>query len=181
MDTDRFDELAQSLGAMRSRRGVLRACTVVMTIFHAWPRGESGVMARKNRKKHRKHKTTPSPSTVTCTPKCGRKQCGNDGCGGSCGSWPCNKISPSPSTSIFRVKPPSASTRQDWNHQMATKQGISRSDVGAWVLKGNPDETWDYFASTAGSSFNSDHSALVRTLQAVFDRDWASSYAWHLS
>ena len=40
--------------------------------------------------------------------------------------------------------------------------------------------TWDYFASTAGSSFNGDHRSLVRTLQAVFDRDWASSYAWRL-
>ena len=46
---------------------------------------------------------------------------------------------------------------------------------------GTSNMTWDYFASTAGSSFNSDHPTLVRTLQAVFDRDWASSYAWHLS
>ena len=45
---------------------------------------------------------------------------------------------------------------------------------------GTSNMTWDYFASTAGSSFNADHTALVRTLQAVFDRDWASSYAWHL-
>ena len=41
--------------------------------------------------------------------------------------------------------------------------------------------TWDYFESIAGSSFNTDHPALVRTLQAVFYRDWASSYAWRLS
>jgi phospholipase D3/4 len=45
---------------------------------------------------------------------------------------------------------------------------------------GTSNMTWDYFASTAGSSFNSNHPSLVRTLQAVFDRDWASSYAWHL-
>lgn len=45
---------------------------------------------------------------------------------------------------------------------------------------GTSNMTWDYFASTAGSSFNTDHPALVRTLQAVFDRDWASSYAWRL-
>jgi phospholipase D3/4 len=46
---------------------------------------------------------------------------------------------------------------------------------------GTSNMTWDYFASTAGSSFNTDHSALVRTLQSVFNRDWASSYAWRLS
>ncbi len=46
---------------------------------------------------------------------------------------------------------------------------------------GTSNMTWDYFASTAGSSFNADHPALVRTLQAVFDRDWASSYAWRLA
>lgn len=45
---------------------------------------------------------------------------------------------------------------------------------------GTSNMTWDYFASTAGSSFNADHPALVRTLQTVFDRDWGSSYAWRL-
>jgi phospholipase D3/4 len=42
---------------------------------------------------------------------------------------------------------------------------------------GTSNMTWDYFASTAGSSLNSNHPSLIRTLQAVFDRDWASSYA----
>jgi phospholipase D3/4 len=46
---------------------------------------------------------------------------------------------------------------------------------------GTSNMTWDYFASTAGSSFNTDHPTLVRTLQAVFDRDWASSYAWRIA
>ena len=46
---------------------------------------------------------------------------------------------------------------------------------------GTSNMTWDYFASTAGSSFNTDHSALVCTLQSVFDRDWASPYAYRLS
>ena len=45
---------------------------------------------------------------------------------------------------------------------------------------GTSNMTWDYFATTAGSSFNGNHPTLVRTLQGVFDRDWASSYAWRL-
>jgi phospholipase D3/4 len=46
---------------------------------------------------------------------------------------------------------------------------------------GTSNMTWDYFASTAGSSLNADHPGLVRTLQSVFDRDWASSNAWRLT
>jgi phospholipase D3/4 len=45
---------------------------------------------------------------------------------------------------------------------------------------GTSNMTWDYFASTAGSSFNSNHPILLRRLQSVFDRDWASSYAFRL-
>jgi phospholipase D3/4 len=45
---------------------------------------------------------------------------------------------------------------------------------------GTSNMTWDYFASTAGSSVNTDHPGLVKSLQAVFDRDWMSSYAYRL-
>jgi hypothetical protein len=31
------------------------------------------------------------------------------------------------------------------------------------------------------TKYIADHTALIRTLQAVFDRDWASSYAWRLT
>lgn len=46
---------------------------------------------------------------------------------------------------------------------------------------GTSNMTWDYFAATAGASFNADHPGLVRSLQSVFDRDWGSSYAWRLT
>jgi phospholipase D3/4 len=45
---------------------------------------------------------------------------------------------------------------------------------------GTSNMTWDYFSSTAGSSFNTDHPGLVSTLQSVFDRDWSSPYAYSL-
>jgi len=46
---------------------------------------------------------------------------------------------------------------------------------------GTSNMTWDYFASTAGSSFNANHPSLVHTLQEIFDRDWTSSYAFRLN
>lgn len=42
---------------------------------------------------------------------------------------------------------------------------------------GTSNLTWDYFYSTAGTSFNSNHAGLVTDLQAIFDRDWQSQYA----
>lgn len=46
---------------------------------------------------------------------------------------------------------------------------------------GTSNMTWDYFTATAGSSFNADHPTLVRTLQEVFNRDWASTYAYRFT
>jgi len=46
---------------------------------------------------------------------------------------------------------------------------------------GTSNMTWEYFSCTAGSSLNADHPGLVHSLQSVFDRDWASSYAWRLA
>ena len=41
---------------------------------------------------------------------------------------------------------------------------------------GTSNMTWDYFNGTAGTSFNTDHRALVLKLQEIFDRDWNSQY-----
>ena len=42
---------------------------------------------------------------------------------------------------------------------------------------GTSNLTWDYFYSTAGTSFNCNHPNLVHDLQAIFNRDWHSQYA----
>lgn len=63
-------------------------------------------------------------------------------------------------------------TRVNHTKNIATDQRINI---------GTSNMTWDYFTSTAGSSFNANHPALVRVLQSVFDRDWASSHAYHLT
>ena len=42
---------------------------------------------------------------------------------------------------------------------------------------GTSNMTWDYFNGTAGTSFNATQPSLVKQLQKIFDRDWASYYA----
>jgi phospholipase D3/4 len=43
---------------------------------------------------------------------------------------------------------------------------------------GTSNFTWDYFVNNAGTSFNSNHTGLVKKLQEIFDRDWESQYAY---
>jgi phospholipase D3/4 len=45
---------------------------------------------------------------------------------------------------------------------------------------GTSNMTWGYFHQTIGGSFNTDHPALIRQAQAIFDRDWESVYAREL-
>ena len=76
-----------------------------------------------------------------------------------------------------------------WNSTTGTHRqypGHSRVNHTKYIVTdrriniGTSNMTWDYFTSTAGSSFNTDHAGLVTTLQAVFDRDWRSPYAYAL-
>jgi phospholipase D3/4 len=41
---------------------------------------------------------------------------------------------------------------------------------------GTSNFTWDYFTSSAGTSFNCNHQGLIKKLQEIFDRDWESQY-----
>jgi hypothetical protein len=89
-----FDALARSTAAAASRRGYARALTG-LALGGLWSSllRLDDVEAKKGRKRRKKkrHKnkkkknqaTTPPP---TCTSSCAGKVCGDDGCGGSCGS-----------------------------------------------------------------------------------------------
>lgn len=46
---------------------------------------------------------------------------------------------------------------------MASGTRITRSDVGAWVLKGNPEQEWDYFAARDDEGLRSGRKALNQT------------------
>jgi hypothetical protein len=94
MDHDRFDSLTRSFGAAASRRSLVRAFGGGLTALLGWPHGGSEVVAKnKGGKKHKKKKTqTPPPPSATCTPRCRRKVCGDDGCGGSCGSCAAGQV-----------------------------------------------------------------------------------------
>jgi hypothetical protein len=57
---------------------------------------------------------------------------------------------------------------------MATsRQQLSHSDIGAWVFKGNPQDTWDYFAALKDSG---------QAPGELVDGDWTvgSTYRTHL-
>src|SRR4051794_24025738 len=87
MDAGRFDVLTRSLAVFPSRRDVLRGLAGGGLGFSI-VRPPDGTEAKHKRKKKQKKETpqTPSPPATTCTPRCGRKVCGDDRCGGSCGS-----------------------------------------------------------------------------------------------
>jgi hypothetical protein len=86
MNQHRIAALTRSLTHVPSRRDVLRGfASGVLGLGTLWLEGAQA--RNKHRKKHKRKKTkAPSPPAATCTPRCGRKVCGDDGCGGSCGN-----------------------------------------------------------------------------------------------
>src|SRR5262249_36562677 len=87
VESQRFDAIVRSLSRLPSRRDILRGF-IGTGIGLGTLRAEATEAKSKHHKKHRgeQSQSPPSRPSATCTPRCGRKRCGDDGCGGSCGS-----------------------------------------------------------------------------------------------
>jgi phospholipase D3/4 len=72
---------------------------------------------------------------------------------------------------------------QDTTGSSAVFPAFSRVNHAKYVVTdrranvGTSNMQWGYYYNTAGASFNTDDALFVATVQAAFDRDWASSYA----
>jgi hypothetical protein len=106
MDTAHFDALIRSLATSASRRGFLVALASGLPALLPLALGgnETDGKTRKAKRKHKKsrrkkrmNRPAPAPPpppvslTPPCTPTCAGKTCGDDGCGGSCGSCGANQ------------------------------------------------------------------------------------------
>jgi hypothetical protein len=91
----RFDDLARSLTHAPSRRGVFAglASALVATLPLALIEDADAKKRRKKkgRGKKKKRKNRGSPPSG-CTPRCDGRDCGDDGCGGSCGQCASNEV-----------------------------------------------------------------------------------------
>jgi hypothetical protein len=109
VDSDRFDILTRSLTRAGSRRRALSGVLLGSLGLLGWQGGagvgahdlkdkckkKSGEAKKKCLKKAKKHNRQHADETalVTCSPSCAGKQCGDNGCGGSCGACgnPCTE------------------------------------------------------------------------------------------
>ena len=88
-----FDALTRYTAAAASRRGYARALTG-LALAGVWSsllrlddvEAKKGNRKRRRNRKKRTKANSPSPPALSCTPTCAGKVCGDDGCGGSCGS-----------------------------------------------------------------------------------------------
>ena len=89
MDQYQLTPWKRSVRSLPSRREVLRGLTAAGLGFGSLRLSEVAAGKQKGKKKKKKKKTIPA---ATCTPRCGRRQCGSDGCGGSCGSCAAGQV-----------------------------------------------------------------------------------------
>ena len=88
-----FDTLTRSTAAATSRRDYARAL-VGLALAGVWGSSlslddvEAKKKGRKRKKKRNRNKQSNqgNKSPLSCTPSCADKVCGDDGCGGSCGT-----------------------------------------------------------------------------------------------
>jgi hypothetical protein len=78
MDGSRFDQFVRRFSSPISRRSALARLTGGFLAILPLATGAPAAAKHKKHKKHKQH----------CTPQCQGKTCGQDGCGGSCGTCP---------------------------------------------------------------------------------------------
>jgi hypothetical protein len=78
MDGSRFDALTKGLAARPSRRSLLAAWAVAAVAALAVGDAPDGVLARKRKRRKRRNDNR-------CKPTCVDRECGSNGCGGTCG------------------------------------------------------------------------------------------------
>jgi hypothetical protein len=102
MEFDRISSLRRSLQSTPARRDILRALAGIGLGLSAMQLSDAAE-AKSKKKKGKKHggkghgqpgrdpgnnQPPPPPRTPGCTPNCTGKTCGDDGCGGTCGTCP---------------------------------------------------------------------------------------------
>jgi len=81
MDGEHFDDLLRWLTGGTSRRAVTRTLAAVALVAPLGIQLSADVTEGKKKRKKRKKRRRP-----TCTPQCDGRGCGDNGCGGECGS-----------------------------------------------------------------------------------------------
>src|SRR4051794_36977275 len=99
MDLERFSPLRLSLAGTPARRDIVRALAglglgLTATRLSGVTEAKTKKQAKGNKRKHKRHHSQSQPGhnspppPPTCTPNCTGRICGDDGCGGSCGTCP---------------------------------------------------------------------------------------------
>jgi hypothetical protein len=96
MISGQFDELLRTFASGLSRRATISAALsgLFASGLLALRSDDAGAKKKRKKKKKRKNKNTqasPPPPPPPCVGSCARKACGDDGCGGSCGTCPGDK------------------------------------------------------------------------------------------
>jgi hypothetical protein len=87
MDTDRFDALTRFFAAQSSRRLLWSVLATAFGPAGSFFIGADPTQARKGKRKKKKKQSRPLvPIVPACVPNCAGKICGDNGCGGSCGT-----------------------------------------------------------------------------------------------